>query len=187
MRRNQNILEFHETSTNLKVNLNIPAIAPAVAEYADENRSIRIENMVIETGKHPYVLLNEGKLTSVLVNGIRSILDAFYPKPVWFRTFDIPTDELKNLKGGEVEPENIILSWAFELFKKISGILIRGFDVLKVRIQCYKNTFRWKVTHNLGLKMPFLEGYFQYMVRLKENLKSIGLKAHKDLKVGVSS
>lgn len=178
------LLEFHETSTNLKVNLNIPAIAPAVAEYADGVGSIRIENMVIETGKHPYVLLNEGKLTSVLVNGIRSILDAFYPKPVWFRTFDIPTDELKNLKGGEVEPDEHNPLLGLRAIQKDIRDFNRGFDVLKAEFNAIKILLD-EGYHNLGLKIPFLRDISEY-IKVKENLKSVGLKAHKDLKVGVS-
>lgn len=174
------LLEFHETSTNLKVNLNIPAIAPAVAEYADGVGSIRIENMVIETGKHPYVLLNEGKLTSVLVNGIRSILDAFYPKPVWFRTFDIPTDELKNLKGGEVEPDEHNPLLGLRAIQKD----IQDINILKSEFDAIKQLLD-EGYHNLGLKIPFLRDISEY-IKVKENLKSVGLKAHKDLKVGVS-
>lgn len=178
------LLEFHETSTNLKVNLNIPAIAPAVAEYADGVGSIRIENMVIETGKHPYVLLNEGKLTSVLVKGIRVILDAFYPKPVWFRTFDIPTDELKNLKGGGVEPDEHNPLLGLRAIQKDIRDFNRGFDVLKAEFNAIKILLD-EGYHNLGLKIPFLRDISEY-IAVKEYLKSVGLKAHKDLKVGVS-
>lgn len=178
------LLEFHETSTNLKVNLNIPAIAPAVAEYADGVGSIRIENMVIETRKHPYVLLNEGKLTSVLVKGIRVILDAFYPKPVWFRTFDIPTDELKNLKGGEMEPDEHNPLLGLRAIQKDIRDFNRGFDVLKAEFNAIKILLD-EGYHNLGLKIPFLRDISEY-IAVKEYLKSVGLKAHKDLKVGVS-
>ena len=30
--------------------------------------------------------------------------DAFYPRPVWVRTLDAPTDEFRAMKGGEGEP-----------------------------------------------------------------------------------
>lgn len=31
-------------------------------------------------------------------------MKAFYPKPVWIRTLDAPTDEFRAMKGGEDEP-----------------------------------------------------------------------------------
>jgi pyruvate,water dikinase len=178
------LIEFHETCTNLKVNLNIPSIAPAVADYADGVGSIRIENMVIETGKHPYVLLDEGKLTSVLVYGIRQILEAFYPKPVWFRTFDIPTDELKNLKGGEVEPDEHNPLMGLRAIQKDIRDFNRGVDVLKAEFNAIKILLD-EGYNNLGLKIPFLRDISEY-IQVKEILKSVGLKAHKDLEVGVS-
>ncbi len=99
------LFEIYNPATQIKVNLNIPELAETVAPYADGVGSIRIENIVLYTGKHPQKLLNEGKLTDVITKEVRKIVDAFYPKPVWFRTFDIPTDELKRLDGGNNEPD----------------------------------------------------------------------------------
>ncbi len=98
-------LEVHYPATKIKVNLNIPEIAWKVAPWADGVGSIRIENSIIRTGKHPQVLLEEGILNKVISDAVRLIADAFHPKPVWFRTFDIATDELKRLKGGNIEPD----------------------------------------------------------------------------------
>ena len=95
-------------ATNIKVNLNVPEIARKVAPWTDGVGSIRIENSIIRTGKHPQVLLEEGKLTDVIIESVRTIAEAFHPKPVWFRTFDIPTDELKRLDGGSIEPDEKI-------------------------------------------------------------------------------
>jgi pyruvate,water dikinase len=35
---------------------------------------------------------------------MRKVLKAFYPKPVWIRTLDAPTDEFRAMEGGEDEP-----------------------------------------------------------------------------------
>lgn len=67
---------FHETATDVMVNLNFPWLAPRVAEFADGVGSVRIENMVIETGKHPHLLLKEGKLAGVIEMGLREVLEA---------------------------------------------------------------------------------------------------------------
>ncbi|MCC7557830.1 MAG: phosphoenolpyruvate synthase, partial [Methanobacteriaceae archaeon] len=99
----KDFFEVFNPSTNMKVNLNIPEIAGEVAPLSDGVGSIRIENIIIRTGKHPQRLLEENKLTETIVNGIEGIVNVFYPKPVWFRTFDILSDELTHLIGGSIE------------------------------------------------------------------------------------
>ncbi|MCK9150616.1 putative PEP-binding protein [Methanobacterium alcaliphilum] len=174
------LFELQETATNLKVNLNIPAIASSISPYVDGVGSIRIENIVIETGKHPYILLEKGLLSDVLVNGIEQILDAFYPKPVWFRTFDIPTDELKNLDGGKIEPtEKNSLLGLRAIYKDL-----RDIEVLKAEFRAVK-TLLDRGYSNLGLKFPFLRDVSEYYAA-KKIMKDIGLKPHHDLDVGVS-
>jgi pyruvate,water dikinase len=73
-------------ATRIKVNLNAPEIAWKVAPLADGVGSLRIENSIIRTGKHPKTLLEEGKLSRVITESVKIIADAFHPKPVWFRT-----------------------------------------------------------------------------------------------------
>jgi len=172
--------DFYYPSTNVKVNLNVPEIAGSVAPLSDGVGSIRIENMIIHTGKHPYVLLEEGKLTDILVNGVKIIVDAFYPKPVWFRTFDIPTDELKLLEGGDREPEepNPLLGLR-AIYKDLMDI-----EILKAEFEAVKRILE-EGYYNLGLKIPFLRDVSEY-IRVKEILRETGLKPHKDISVGAS-
>jgi len=65
-------VSLHETATRVMVNLNFPWLAEKVSEFADGVGSVRIENMVIETGKHPYLLLRAE------FEAVRNLLDAGY-------------------------------------------------------------------------------------------------------------
>jgi pyruvate, water dikinase len=172
--------EVYNPSTRIKVNLNIPEIAKKVAPFADGVGSIRIENMIVRTGKHPLTLLNEGKLTEVIVKGLKTIVDAFYPKPVWFRTFDIPTDELKRLKGGNIEPyeSNPLLG--------IRGIHkdLRNEDILKAEFLAIKILLD-EGYYNLGVKIPFVRDISEYIMS-KNIMKDVGLHPHRDLDLGAS-
>lgn len=173
-------LPLEETSTTLMTNLNIPSIADRIADYADGIGSVRIEHMVIETGKHPYRLLEEGMLTDVLKKGLEFVLESFYPKPVWFRTFDIPTDELRNLQGGDVEPEepNPLLGFR-GIYKDL-----RDLEVLKAEFMAIKELIDDGYS-NLGLKFPFVRDENEYL-SAKRILKECGLRPHHDLEVGLS-
>ncbi|BDZ68303.1 putative PEP-binding protein [Methanobacterium ferruginis] len=172
--------EFYYPATNIKVNLNVPEIAYKVAPYADGVGSIRIENSIIRTGKHPHVLLLEGKLSNVIADSVRQIADAFHPKPVWFRTFDIPTDELKRLKGGNIEPDeaNPLLGLrGIHKDLKTPKILEAEFEaLLKLIDDGYDN---------LGVKIPFLRDVSEYK-ETKKIMCEVGLRPHRDLPVGAS-
>lgn len=172
--------EIYTPSTSVKVNLNISKLAERIAPLSDGVGSIRIENMVIHGGKHPQKLLNEGILTDVITNEVRNIVESFYPKPVWFRTFDIATDELKRLDGGytEVDERNPLLG-----FRGISKD-INNLGILRSEFEAVRNLVD-EGYDNLAVKIPFIRDVSEY-VASKGIMKEIGLKAHKDIKVGAS-
>jgi pyruvate,water dikinase len=172
--------EVYNPSINVKVNLDVPEIAEKVASYADGVGSVRIENIIIRTGKHPQILLDEGELTNVITDGVRMIVDSFYPKPVYFRTFDIPTDELKHLIGGECEPDerNPLLG--------LRGIHkdLKNPEILKAQFIAVQNLLN-EGYNNLMVKIPFIRDISEYKA-VKKSMMTIGLKPHKDLSVGIS-
>jgi len=96
------------TATEVKVNLSIPEAADrAAATGADGVGLLRIEHMVLSLGKTPEQYIEdhgEDAYISELVEGIRTVAEEFYPRPVRARTLDAPTDEFRELKGGENEP-----------------------------------------------------------------------------------
>ena len=96
------------TATEVKVNVSIPEAAERAAETgADGVGLLRTEHVVLSLGKTPerYVA-DHGSDAYVdqLVDGVRTVADAFYPRPVRTRTLDAPTDEFRQLDGGGDEP-----------------------------------------------------------------------------------
>ena len=105
------------TATSIKVNVSLAeAAARAAATGADGVGLLRIEHMILALGKTPgWYIKNkkEEEFITELYNGIKTILDAFPGKPVWVRTLDAPTDEFRNMQGGECESveHNPMLGW----------------------------------------------------------------------------
>lgn len=97
------------TATEVKVNVSIPSAAErAAATGADGVGLLRIEHMILSLGKTPerYIAVaGERAYQDQLLSGIRTVADAFYPRPVRVRTLDAPTDEFRDMAGGEDEPD----------------------------------------------------------------------------------
>jgi pyruvate,water dikinase len=96
------------TATEVKVNVSIPEAAErAAATGADGVGLLRIEHLVLSLGKTPErYIRDEGVDAYVeeLIDGVRHVAEAFYPRPVRVRTLDAPTDEFRQLEGGDDEP-----------------------------------------------------------------------------------
>lgn len=105
------------TATEVKVNVSIPEAAErAAATGADGVGLLRIEHMVLSLGKTPERYIDEHGARAYqdeLIEGVRRVADEFYPRPVRVRTIDAPTDEFRELEGGEGEPNehNPMLGW----------------------------------------------------------------------------
>ena len=97
------------TATEVKVNVSIPEAAErAAATGADGVGLLRIEHMILSTNKTPERYIEdhgERAYVQEIVDGVRGVADKFYPRPVRVRTLDAPTDEFRQLEGGENEPE----------------------------------------------------------------------------------
>ncbi|ELZ36471.1 phosphoenolpyruvate synthase [Halorubrum tebenquichense DSM 14210] len=105
------------TATEVKVNVSIPEAAErAAATGADGVGLLRIEHMVLSLGKTPEKYIADHGAQAYqdeLIEGVRRVADEFYPRPVRVRTIDAPTDEFRELEGGEGEPvePNPMLGW----------------------------------------------------------------------------
>ncbi|ADC66241.1 phosphoenolpyruvate synthase [Ferroglobus placidus DSM 10642] len=105
------------TATEVKVNISIPEAAEkAAATGADGVGLFRIEHMVLGLEKHPMKYIRDGEIEEYiqkLYEGMKKVVEAFYPKMVWIRTLDAPTDEFRAMEGGEEEPieANPMLGW----------------------------------------------------------------------------
>ncbi|MFP4187801.1 MAG: phosphoenolpyruvate synthase [Halobacteriales archaeon] len=96
------------TATDVKVNVSIPDAAERASETgADGVGLLRMEHMVLDLGKTPSKYVGdhgERAYIDQIVEGVQEVAEEFYPRPVRVRTLDAPTDEFRNLEGGDDEP-----------------------------------------------------------------------------------
>ena len=143
------------TATKVKVNVSMPEAAKrAAATGADGVGLLRIEHLILGLNKTPgWYITNhrEEEFINELYTGIKTVLDAFYGKPVWVRTLDAPTDEFRNMEGGENEPHehNPMLGWR--------GIRrdIRSPDQFRLQVEVFKRL--WEQGYeDLGVMFPMV-------------------------------
>jgi pyruvate,water dikinase len=161
------------TATSVKVNVSIPeAAARAAATGADGVGLLRIEHLILGLNKTPgwYIANNrEEEFVKELHDGIKIVLDAFPGKPVWVRTLDAPTDEFRNMAGGENEPHehNPMLGWR--------GIRrdLQSPDQFRLQIEAFKRL--WKEGYeNLGVMFPMVSHPEQFIIG-KEMMRACGV------------
>lgn len=95
------------TATEVKVNVSIPEAAHrAAVTGADGVGLLRLEHMILSTNKTPDRYIRDhgaDEYIDEIVSGVRGVADEFYPRPVRVRSLDAPTDEFRQLEGGEDE------------------------------------------------------------------------------------
>jgi pyruvate,water dikinase len=144
------------TATEIKVNISEPDRAQAAAAtMADGVGLLRIEHMILGLGKTPNWYLKNKRTDEYideLVKGIKTVADAFYPRPVWVRTLDAPTDEFRAMEGGEGEPieHNPMLGW-----RGIRRDLTET-DHLRLEIRAFKKLHEMGLT-NVGIMLPMVQ------------------------------
>jgi pyruvate,water dikinase len=161
------------TATSVKVNVSIPeAAARAAATGADGVGLLRIEHLILGLNKTPgwFIANNkEEEFVRELHDGIKIVLAAFPGKSVWVRTLDAPTDEFRNMKGGENEPHehNPMLGWR--------GIRrdLQSPDQFRLQVEAFKQL--WKEGYeNLGIMFPMVSHPDQF-IRGKEMMRGWGV------------
>jgi pyruvate,water dikinase len=143
------------TATSVKVNVSIPeAAARAAATGADGVGLLRIEHLILGLNKTPGWFIDnhkEEEFVKELYAGIKIVLDAFYGKPVWVRTLDAPTDEFRNMAGGDNEPveHNPMLGWR--------GIRrdLQSKDQFRLQVEAFKRLWEQGYS-NLGVMFPMV-------------------------------
>jgi pyruvate,water dikinase len=97
------------TATEVKVNVSIPEAGHrAAVTGADGVGLLRVEHMILSTNKTPERYIRDhgaDEYVEEIVDGIQTVADEFYPRPVRVRTLDAPTDEFRQLQGGDDEPK----------------------------------------------------------------------------------
>ncbi len=170
------------TATEVKANLSMPEMAAKVAPLADGVGLLRVEHMILGIGKHPIKFIKDGEeeaLVEKIMEGARTVAQAFYPKPVWYRTLDAPTDEFRSLEGGEEEPleHNPMLGWR--------GVR-RGIDqpeLLAAEFKAIKRLVDEGFT-NIGVMIPLVQ-HPDELREAKRIAREVGLIPHKDVDFGI--
>ncbi|EHQ35090.1 phosphoenolpyruvate synthase [Methanoplanus limicola] len=161
------------TATSIKVNVSLPEAAKrASATGADGVGLLRIEHLILGLGKTPNWFIRndkEDEFVDELYTGIKTVMDEFNGKPVWVRTLDAPTDEFRNMKGGEDEPEehNPMLGWR--------GIRrdLQSFDQFRLQVEAFKRL--WDEGYdNLGIMFP-LVGHPDEFLQAKDMMYDLGV------------
>ncbi len=144
------------TATEIKVNISEPTRAQAAAAtLADGVGLLRIEHMILGLGKTPNYYVKNNKTDEYideLVKGVKTVADTFYPKPVWVRTLDAPTDEFRAMEGGENEPHehNPMLGW-----RGIRRDLTET-DHFRLEMRAFKKLHEMGLT-NVGIMLPLVQ------------------------------
>jgi len=163
------------TATEVKVNVSEPdRAAAAAATLADGVGLLRIEHMILGLGKTPNWYIKSGKSEEYideLVKGIKTVADAFYPRPVWVRTLDAPTDEFRAMEGGEGEPQehNPMLGWR-GIRRDLTEI-----EHFRLEVRAFKRLHEQGLS-NVGIMLPMVQH-----VRELRTAKAIMVEENLDL------
>ncbi|MBU4373845.1 MAG: phosphoenolpyruvate synthase, partial [Euryarchaeota archaeon] len=161
------------TATEIKVNISIPeATQRAVETQPDGVGLLRIEHIILGLPKHPRQYIKEGKAdeyVNELVSRIQTVVDAFYPKPVWVRTLDAPTDEFRAMEGGEGEPiePNPMLG-----YRGIRRDLIDT-EHFELEVKAFKELIK-RGYNNMGIMIPLVQ-HPSELRRAKEFMRERGI------------
>ncbi len=171
------------TVTEVKANVSMAEAAPkAAATGADGVGLLRTEHMMLSTGVHPKKFILDGRedeLVDTIAEGVLKVADEFYPKPVWYRTLDAPTDEFITLEGGENEPRehNPMLGW-----RGIRRELDQP-EILKCEFKAIKKWHEKGYT-NIGIMIPLSQSP-EELVKAKALCSEVGFEPHKDVDFGM--
>ena len=171
------------TVTEVKANVSMPEAAErAAATGADGVGLLRTEHLMLTSGIHPGKFIADGRedeLIDTIADNVQIVADAFYPKPVWYRTLDAPTDEFITLEGGENEPRehNPMLGW-----RGIRRELDQP-EILKCEFKAIKKLHEKGYT-NIGIMIPLSQNP-EELKQAKVLCSSIGFEPHKDVDFGM--
>jgi pyruvate,water dikinase len=164
-----------KTATKVYVNLAEPELAESISkESVDGVGLLRAEFMMAQIGVHPKKLIAERKqkvFIRAMVSGISKICQAFYPRPVVYRTSDLKTNEYRNLRGGNVyEPieSNPMLG-----FRGCSRY-IADEKVFELELEAIKAVRHKMNLNNLWLMLPFVRTV-EELIHVKKIIASAGI------------
>jgi len=145
------------TATKIYVNMSTPELASEIGKkHVDGVGLLRAEFMIAQIGVHPRKLIAEKKqkmFIDKLAEGIKTICEAFNPRPVIYRATDFKTNEYRNLIGGaqfEQEEPNPMLGF------RGAYRYIKNDDVFELELAAIKKVRNKYGLKNLWLMIPFV-------------------------------
>ncbi len=111
-------MEHPVTQTKIMLNLSVPDLAARYADLpCDGVGLMRAEFLALTMGVHPRKLIADGgaeRFISFFAENLSTVAQAFFPRPVVYRTLDLKSNEYAGLEGGkQYEPteENPMLGF----------------------------------------------------------------------------
>lgn len=170
-----------KTRTRVYVNLAQPDLAAKIsARNVDGVGLLRAEFIMGQIGEHPRYMLSQNRgneYIEMLYEGVNSIAQAFYPRPVVYRTADFKTNEYRNLKGGqayEETEENPMLGY------RGCSRYVEEPEVFQLEIEAIKRV-REKY-NNLHVMIPFVRTV-KALIECKNMIECQGLTRCEDFKL----
>lgn len=171
------------TATDIKVIMDLPDTAAEVAQLDPDGVGlVRLEIMISQGGVHPAEFIRQDKdedYIKLLMDGIGKIAQAFKGKPVWVRNSDMRTDEYRNLKGGDQEPEETDPMIGWHAIRR----LLDEPRILKAEFTAIKRLHEQGLK-NVGVMLPFVIRT-QEVKKAKELMREVGLEPQQDIEFGV--
>lgn len=173
------------TATKLMVNLGEPEKARQIAaQPVDGVGLLRAEFMLLSAfkGIHPERLIQEGRgeeFISQMAEQLQEFTQAFYPRPVLYRSTDFRSNEFRGLAGGEeYEPEEANPMIGFRGAYRY----VRDPSLFNLELQVIKKVRAH--TPNLNLMIPFVRtgSELSSCVRLVD---AVGLREDPDFELWI--
>ncbi|MCL6472812.1 MAG: phosphoenolpyruvate synthase [Firmicutes bacterium] len=173
------------TATKIYVNLAEPELAEKTAALpVDGVGLLRAEFMIAGMGVHPRKFIDEGRqqeFIDKLADGLRTFAQAFYPRPVVYRTSDFKTNEYRGLEGGEkYEPheENPMIG-----FRGVSRY-VKQRDEFEMELAAINKVRKEWGLKNLWVMLPFVRKVHE-LEDVKKIMEENGLRRSADFKLWI--
>ncbi len=173
------------TATRIYVNLAEPDLAEQTAALpVDGVGLLRAEFMIAGMGVHPRKFIDEGRqqeFTDKLADGLRTFAQAFYPRPVVYRTSDFKTNEYRELEGGEkyeLQEANPMIGY------RGASRYVKEPDEFKMELDAIKKARNEWGLKNLWVMLPFVRTIAE-LQDIQKLMRDNGLRRSADFKLWI--
>lgn len=170
------------TQTRIFINLGFPELAAKYAKLpCDGVGLMRAEFLALSLGVHPRKLLADGGAENFIrhfAEGLTTVATAFSPRPVFYRTLDLKSNEYAGLDGGdqfEQREENPMLG-----FRGCARYLADP-DSFRLELRAVKRV-RDSGLRNVRLVLPFVR-FPRELAQCRELIRDEGLFTDPELQL----